>query len=334
MFAKDVRKKWFAGVSEEINPRRMDTLSKQLRYWIWDLAILSNLWKNDPQNIEHDPHYWTIAYEYRASLQVYAALLLLARCKPLFRLVALCAIAVLFAFWGRIEGPLFFFGAAAAQWDVIKEASSEQEKELGGKTLLGYPVKHDSWGLESGSLPAWIQARSTSGLRRSLSSISRTVLYAIAIYFMAYPKDGFGLPSYGYTWVNSWIPIWYWHREFRFPKTIGTLLLLNLLRTGGDRPGYWHQALTSDFAQYCGKVMFAFYLVHGTVLHAIGYAVPWWTWNLIGGNAGNVQWFIGIFAGWSFSLALSFWAADIFHREVESRCVSVTKWIEAKCVVS
>lgn len=331
MFDKDQRAKWFPGYSAEVNPARKISFLGQMQYWLGDLLVLSNLWQNNPQNIEHDPHYWTIAYEYRASLQLNACLLMLARCKPVIRLAALCGIGTLYGLWGRIEGPLFFFGAAAAQWDVMQDAAaSRQEKN---ETLLSGQVtasqNQSSWISEDQGLPSWTKVRPIVSLYSLSLKVWRIVLYLVALYFLAYPRDDFISPAPGYTWVNAWIPASYWSREFRFPKTIGCLLLLWLLRYDGTRPGYLRALLTGDLAQYCGKIMFSFYLVHGTILHVVGYAVPWWVWSITAGNQGDFQWSVGIFIGWALSLGCSFWAADVFDREVMGRCVSFTRWVEA-----
>jgi hypothetical protein len=45
-------------------------------------------------------------------------------------------------------------------------------------------------------------------------------------------------------------------------------------------------------------------------------------------------WAATIFIGWASSLALALWAADVWTREVESRCVKVVKTLEEWCFVA
>ncbi|KAI5366636.1 putative acyltransferase 3 domain-containing protein [Septoria linicola] len=334
MCVKPARAKYLPGDISEVNPLQFETLPAQLHYWFNEMSILMNVWAVGPVYTSLDPHLWTIAYEFRASLHLYIVLLGLSRCRPIIRYWGLCGFALLYASWYRWEGPLFFLGAAAAQWDVIS-AKQEDEKTPRLPTSHSGPAtsERSSAAEDNVSLKAF-----TRNPRSWLASHHRNVLWLIAIYFSGYPVKGYVNPAPGYTWINAFIPAWYRKREFRFARSIGTLTLLYLLRSSNSS-GVGHQTrahalLTSRVAQYLGQIMFALYLVHGTVLHALGYAITWWTWGWIGGNQGTLQWLIGILVGWSISLSVTIWIADVFNREVESRCVSLTKWIEGKCMNS
>jgi hypothetical protein len=50
-------------------------------------------------------------------------------------------------------------------------------------------------------------------------------------------------------------------------------------------------------------------------------------------NTSNLTWTLVVFAGWSISLAFSLWAADVWTREIEGRCVKLVKKLEDACFV-
>lgn len=80
------------------------------------------------------------------------------------------------------------------------------------------------------------------------------------------------------------------------------------------------------------KNMFALYLVHGPVLHVVGYGLPHAVWGVIGKGTGW-EWYAGIVVGWAVSLVLCVGVADVFTREVDGRCAGFVKWLDGGCVV-
>ena len=69
-------------------------------------------------------------------------------------------------------------------------------------------------------------------------------------------------------------------------------------------------------------------------MHLGGYMVPhwiWWGWLGLegGGETSDAQWIVGILLGWAATLLLSLWAADVWTREVEGRCATIVKKMEA-----
>ncbi|KXS93472.1 hypothetical protein AC579_7086 [Pseudocercospora musae] len=322
MFAN--RKIWFRGVSSEVNVPHYDTLWGQIAFWASEVWHLMNVWESKPVYPVHDPHLWTIAYEYRMSLHLYIALVALANCRPHVRMVLLCALAILYPAWHRWEGLLFFAGAACAQWDVT-QLSNRQEGYAAvtqGQSEELLPTKEGVLGTSPRVRP----------LRMTRTSLHRVVAYAFAVYLMSYPVSEFKNPSPGYAWMNVFIPSGYAHRENKFPKSVGVLILLYLLRDGakGGKPGLWRSWLESDTALYLGRISFALYLVHATILHAVGYAIPHWIWASIGGSKAMSQWMIGIAVGWAASMILCLYFADIFHAEIELRCVRFVRWLEGR----
>ena len=76
----------------------------------------------------------------------------------------------------------------------------------------------------------------------------------------------------GYIWLNRVIPDWMVRKDKFYPN-FGTAILLLLLARSNPETSKWRRALTSHIPQYLGKISFALYLVHGPIMHAVGYMI-------------------------------------------------------------
>lgn len=74
------------------------------------------------------------------------------------------------------------------------------------------------------------------------------------------------------------------------------------------------------------------------VLHVFGYAIPHLIWRSFCADShgkvgvpkqGMTIYLLGLGVGWLVSLIVVLWAADVWTREVEGRCVRFTKWMES-----
>lgn len=298
----------FPGYFSEQALEKYPTLTGQLSFWCNEMFQLMNIWNVAPQYLHHDPHLWTIGYEYRSSMYLYVTLLGMSSCKPSVRLVLLCAAGILNLFWRRWEGALFFGGAVIAYITIIRSSKA------------GTPLS-----------PAVNEK--TQPTNRSRPDVLRLLGYIFALWIMSYPLNNFTTPSPGFEWMNHCIPTWY-KRKDKFPKTWGTLLFILLLATSNNKIGRnaspLHRIFNSRFAQYMGQIMFGFYLVHGTVLHAIGYTTPHLVWYYTGQST-SFTYAAGLSIGWVVSFLTSLWAADLFTRVIDGRCAGITRWIESCC---
>jgi len=319
------KKIFFPGAFSEVNLGRFENVGGQLKFWLSEMSTLSNPWYPGPFYPVHDPHLWTIQFEFRMSMHLYIALVGLAMCKSSVRLVLLVVIGFLYVFWGRWEGPPFFFGAAIAQWDIMRQGEgylpqrqpqvSSPEKGMAGRT-------HES---QRSLRPQFIWR------------VCRWLMYALALYLMTFPVTGCKKPAPGYIWMNNLIPSWAKRKE-KFPKSIGAILLILLLTTTSDpasssQPSLWHRVLTSRVALYFGRIMFGLYLVHGPLLHAFGYGIPHWVWGVIGKDS-SFTYGVGFTVGWAISLLVSVFVGDLFTRVVDARCARLIKLLEKICFVS
>ncbi len=71
-------------------------------------------------------------------------------------------------------------------------------------------------------------------------------------------------------------------------------------------------------------------------MHSIGYMLPHrvcWKLGTELVEMHDFPWALTIMFGWVITLTIALWAADIWTREVESRCVKFVKDLEKVCFV-
>ena len=331
------RRRYFAGGGAERIAPRMPTLAAQLTHWTHDLYQLTNIWTARPFYSTLDPHLWSLPYELRASLHLYICLLIVGSCRKQVRLGLLLLFAVIYFYWNRWELWSFLLGAVVAQIDTMLPPV---EPQLDGSTLPSGETGLTKTSVNATSfvfLPfssIFRAARSRSGLRRLLfsSGISQIPLFLLAFYFLTYPLCCYSAAP-GYVLLNRLIPSWM-DRKDKFYSNIGTTLLIFLLCRSDPSTSKSHKLLNSAIPQYLGRISFSIYMCHGPVLNIIGFLLPnhiWWMLGIDDIPASMITWSLGIVLGWAFGLMLVLWAADVWSREVEGRCIKTVKYMEICC---
>lgn len=150
-------------------------------------------------------------------------------------------------------------------------------------------------------------------------------IIVISLYLMSMPDVN---PELAPGWANltSMIPSWWVGERYRFWQSISAVLFIWAV---GHCPS-WQSFYNSDVVQYFGKLSYALYLVHGPVLHCIGYQIQKMTWGITGveGHAYN----FGFVMSGFFIMPITIWIADMFWRGVDIPTVKFAKWVESKLV--
>ena len=241
-------------------------------------------------------------------MYLYITLLGITLCKPRIRLLVLVTSGIVYFLWHMWEGPLFFGGAAIALVNITSKAQAA-------------PQLHPTRKQEAIKQPR-------------LKQLCRLVGYIFALYLMSYPRNKHTAPAPGFGWICAFIPSWYKSKD-KLPKSLGALLFVYLLSTSEHKAdsidaSLFHRAFASRFAQQMGRIMFSFYLVHGPIMHTVGYGIPLVVWRVIGSDS---QWNYvgGLIIGMSLTFLAVAWTANIFAREVDARCVNFIRWLEKVC---
>ncbi|KAJ9141682.1 Acyltransferase [Pleurostoma richardsiae] len=294
----------------EHHPERRASAAAQLAEWahymfdfvhVWD-------WRKFGGSTPLDVHLWTIPVEFRASMMLFLTLMGTARLRTCMRFVVLAGVTWFSYRSDRWEMVLFYAGMGLAELDLIRGAHTP--------SLSGALVP---------TLPTTSPDSSLTRRTAHAGSLVWPLLSVVALYLMSQP-DAYGEQTPGWVYLSSLIPVWF-SDKYRYWQSVGAILLVLAV---GRSPG-WQRVFTNAPALYLGRISYAVYLMHGPVLHTLGYAVERWAWGITGMEGG---WYnMGFVLAALINVPAVIWAADLWWRAVDAPVVRFAKWLEASCSV-
>jgi peptidoglycan/LPS O-acetylase OafA/YrhL len=351
-FTRDKRYIYYS----DTHPERLSNFWTQFKDWLSETHKLTNFFKyynNDgfmlPYYPKYDPHLWTVPFEYRSGMILGLALLTLSRCKTRVRIFFMGLIVLFCISWDRWELVCFFGGALLCDIDMISATLSEDgiekvqlhhELENLSDEEKGIALERVPLGNSSTTRSSRTNSRSrspsiaTGEVRSSLpqnfhdafDTVSSVVgklnffLFLFSLYLLATPNLEIETTP-GYNWITHVIPRSYTDRK-RYPHTLGALLITFTLMRSPMLQGFFN----TSFAQYLGKISYSLYIVHGPLIHVVGYSLTPSIWNLIGME--GWQWSTGLLLGTSVSGVCVAIVAHWFNRLVDQKGVSWARKIE------
>lgn len=313
---------------QETAPDLKDSLSEQLTDWGWNMFNFVHVWGWEPfgGSTYYDVHLWTIPVEFRASMMLFLTMIGLARMRTVLRFTFLTLI-VWFSYRNdRWEMVLFYAGMVLAELDTIRGAHSDPVSNAAAAASAASGSNQQLPTTEPKPFDLVGRGRQASRTsRRKLKIAAWMVLSIGALYLMSQP-DVHGAKTPGWVYLSSLIPEWF-SDKYRYWQCVGSILFVLCV---GHLPS-WQRVFMTPLVQYLGRISYAIYLMHGPVIHTIGYATERWAWGVTG------------IEGWrynaGFTLAAVFvvpsvvWAADLFWRSVDAPVVRFAKWLESRCIV-
>lgn len=298
----------FAGWPD-FHPPRQPTMSAQLADWWHHTAGLFNLWtymtSSDAQpyyNV-YDPHLWTVPYEVRTSLILMLVLVIVARCRPLARWLLLLAFIQFSASWARWEVVMFLSGAMLADIKMYRDIHNESlptqtEKDDNLSSAIGGPQK---------------------------AAVTSIVLVT-GLYLLSAPSTHIdGTP--GYITITSIIPESYGDKR-RIVYGAGAIMLV---WATSSSPAL-QQLFSTGIAQYLGRISYALYIVHGPLLHIVGYAITTAIWKYLGTDGESMmRWTVAVGLGNAITFAIIFLVANFFYIWVDTTSVRISRAAERLC---
>ncbi|EAL89936.1 hypothetical protein KXW98_004941 [Aspergillus fumigatus] len=288
--------------TNEQHPPLMKSFTKQ--FWDMYLTVVHLM---DPWNWAlyynyYNPHLWTIPVEFRCSIVLFLTIIATSRVTAVARLSLVSGLVWFCMRWGRWDVVLFLSGMLMAEADLINgtwERPSVDEK----------PVH-----------------RGRSTLSRLSSRKFWIALFIFGLYLGSAPNTGYKwTPFYMWTWKIT--PKTY-PEPHRFPQTLGAVLIVFSINHSKDI----QKLFVNRLSQYLGKISFAFYIVHGPILHSLGYSLMPNIWKITGKQT-DFQYCLGFLIGWLICLPVSLWAGDVFWRAVDIPSVKFARWVEDKVLV-
>lgn len=85
---------------------------------------------------------------------------------------------------------------------------------------------------------------------------------------------------------------------------------------------------TNSLSQYLGKISFSLYLIHGFIIHTLGYSLLEISWSVIGEDRKETCFVLVALC----VTVVCIWWADVFMRLVDVPSVTFARWLEEKCV--
>ncbi|KAK1754541.1 acyltransferase 3 [Echria macrotheca] len=292
----------------ETHYHRLPSLADQLADWArtqWDFIHVWD-WKPYGGSNGMDVHLWTIPVEFRCSMLLFLSLLGTASLRPTVRLLVVVFLATFCYFHGRWDMLLFYAGMFLAEVDNM--------------LLLLLPVVVVPFPRAASS--SFAGADDDDDADKKWIPIS-----LVGLYLMSQPDQGSDATP-GWVRLSELIPEW-WPGDdrHRYFQCFGAVVFVGAV---GRSPA-WRRILNSGAVQYLGRISYAMYLMHGPVMHTLGYAVQWAVWTVVGTD--GLAYNLGFAVSALIIIPLVVCISDIFWRAVDAPTVRFAKWVESKCVV-
>lgn len=314
---------------QETAPDYKETTSEQLRDWAWNMFNFVHIWGWEKYggSTYYDVHLWTIPIEFRASMMLFLTMVGLARLRTTVRMFCL-AIVVAFSYRSdRWEMVLFYVGMLYAELDIIRGAHSD--RATNHALQLYPPPSQQSLPMSEPKPMDYVGTGQTAVTKASSSKLGRLgwgLLATLSLYLLSQP-DVNSERTPGWIYLSSFIPEWV-DDKYRYFQIIGAILFVFCTA----RMPSLQRVFNSGPVQYLGKISYAIYLMHGPVLHTVGYSFEKWAWGVTGTEG---DWYlIGFALAAVFVIPSVIWAADVFWRLVDAPTVKLAKWLETKFIVS
>lgn len=270
-----------------------------------NFTVVYSEWAN-PFNFGHmhpryDPHTWTIPKELRGSMVLYTFLLGTAGLKAWWRLAAGVGLGAYALTMGHWDMGVFVGGMLLSEVDLLRSG--------GDLSMLS---------ADDRALAATLRDRgSSSGAPTRKGRLLRWLVILAALYLLSYPDAGAEFTP-GFRLLSRLSPRWYPPiSKWMFFQALGALLLVPCVLRSPTLRGL----LEGPTAQYLGRISFSFYLVHGPVLHSLGF----WLMPRLFEHFGRP---VAYALGWFMLLSAALWASGWFHRKIDAWSIGVGRRLE------
>jgi peptidoglycan/LPS O-acetylase OafA/YrhL len=281
----------------------------QLWDWYYTLCRLMNFWDWGLFYNNYNPHLWTIPVEFRSSIVLFLVIIGISRFTTKIRLGLEFATIWFCMRWGRWDVVLFLSGLVLAEIDLINGIWNTD-------TNASKPASTSALDLEKSAGATPIQ----HFVRRRHREIWIGV-FMLGLYIGSSPNLGV-LYTPGFVWLGKLTPKTY-PEPHRFPQTVGAVLIVASINNSKTI----QKIFVNPLSQYLGQISYAFYIVHGPILHGLGYTLMHNIWQITGRETA-FQFCFGALIGWCICLPIALWLADIFWRAVDVPSVKFARQLE------
>ncbi|KAG6003795.1 hypothetical protein E4U43_000864 [Claviceps pusilla] len=245
----------------------------------------------------YDPHTYTMPIEFRGSMLIYLFLLGTLGIKTIWRVSLAGAISVYSLVMGRWDMSIFLGATMLSDIDVWNSSDALS-------VIIDYTI-----------------GRRTSKQQTSRRghALIRWLVFVFALYLLSYPDVGAEYTP-GFILLSRLVPRYYSPlARWMFYDSIGALLLIPCI----VHSDCLRDLLESRVAQYLGKMSFSIYLVHGPLLHGLGFWIMPRLFERFG-------WTGGFLVGWVVLFTITMYLAHWWYKKVDVWSMTVGRRIERK----
>ncbi|GJC84714.1 hypothetical protein ColLi_07552 [Colletotrichum liriopes] len=284
------------GGSWEEHPFIHDNITYALQNFTRAYVEWANPFNFGHYHTRYDPHTFTIPMELRGSMFIYLFLLGTAALKAKWRFRLGSLLSAYSLIMGRWDMATFMGGVLLSEADIRR----------GDDRGLVPPATSSKNGRQAGFGQSALRSRG-----------ARWAALFVALYLLSYPDAGAEWTP-GFALLSALVPRYYIPLSgWMFYQAMGALLLLPCVLHSPFLRGL----LEGRVSQYLGKISFSFYLVHGPVLHSLGFWIMPRLFEQFGRNGGFV-------VGWVILLSVSLYLSDWWCRKIDTWSATVGRRVE------
>ncbi|CAF9907789.1 hypothetical protein IMSHALPRED_006494 [Imshaugia aleurites] len=309
---RDVIMSWDQISSTELSEptiARQRTLLLQILDWLQDLSMMINNWNWAQRYPRYNVHLWTISSEYRASMVVFLTLPVYVMIRKPFRMIIFLLIIFYAYIFHRWEVALFLSGILLADMSQARQVRSEERSEASHQPIFLGP--------RAPRPPIW---------RAILKHSILGLLLTLALYTLSAPDFCLDYTP-GYRLLSRLRPQRFESEFHLFYPSFGALLLVFLVSYNSPDWFLNRYILNSSATQYFGRISFSLYVVHGPLLHIVGYRLFTLASSLAERDS-LLAYSAGLCIAYGIFFALVVWTADVFWRVVDVRSVRFARSLE------
>ena len=305
---KDVNMTWAQyGGSWEEHPLIHEDLGLAVQNFTRAYAEWANPFNFNHNHPRYDPHTFTIPKELRGSMVIYLYLLATAALKARWRLGLASLLSVYSLVMGHWDMATFLGGTVLSEMHIRSSEDVDGDRTASPGMLLS-PATDKRHGRGR---------RASKSQSSSTKTIWRWALIVLALFFLSFPDAGAEYTP-GFQLLSSLIPKYYIPLAgWMFYQAIGAVILVHCVLDSPMLRGL----LESRLPQYAGKLSFSFYLVHGPVLHSLGF----WIMPRLFDRFGRMQ---GYLVGYVVLLAVTVYLSRWWYWKVDLLSVKIGKRLE------
>ncbi|EER45226.1 hard surface induced protein [Histoplasma capsulatum H143] len=328
--------------TDEQHPPYFISFVEQFKDWYLTVAHLLDPWNWNTYYNFYNPHLWTIPVEFRCSLFLFLTIVCLSRFRAWIRLTLVSCLICYCIRWGRWDVVLFLSGMLMAEVDLIHGIWEEprptplpsspsiplphlhkHEYPRGNDNVIDHTRSSNTHDIENTQYPTPTMGNH-SHHRQGSHRLLWLSVFTVGLFIGSSPNNSPQSTPFYRTLASTLTPSTY-PEGHRFLQSLGAVIIVCSINHSPDL----QKVFTNALAQYLGRISYAFYIVHGPILHSLGYSLMPNIWALTGKET-NAQYCFGFAIGWLICLPVSIWAADMFWRGVDAPTVRFSRWVE-KC---